>query len=103
MHIRSMVSCVSGPQRIGRPFREDSKSWRENRDEAGPTGPRLREVLTPRRTVNILGVIREGLTNGCIGPTVRKEFHDYVGGLCVQLGAQERHLAADVRAGMLRD
>src|SRR5258708_10722112 len=53
--------------------------------------------------VNILGVIKEGPTNGRTGSTVRKEFHDYFSGLRVQLGAEERHLAADVRAGVLRD
>src|SRR6266852_3959775 len=40
---------------------------------------------------------------GCTGPAVRKEFHDHLGGLRVQLGAEERHLAADVWTGVLRD
>src|SRR5260370_38224524 len=39
---------------------------------------------------------------GCTGSAVRKEFHDYVGGLRVQLGAEERHLAAHVWTGVLR-
>ena len=40
---------------------------------------------------------------GRTGSTVREELHDYLGGLRVQLGAEERHLAADVWAGVLRD
>src|SRR6266849_25721 len=40
---------------------------------------------------------------GCTGPAVRKKFHDHVGGLRVQLGAEERHLAVDVWLGVLRD
>jgi len=52
--------------------------------------------------VNILGLIKEGPANGRTGSTVRKELHDYVGGLRVQLGAEERDLAADVRASVLR-
>src|SRR5882672_636814 len=40
---------------------------------------------------------------GCTGSAVRKEFHDHVGGLRVQLGAEERDLAAYLWIGMLRD
>src|SRR5713226_725767 len=47
-------------------------------------------------------VIEEGSANGRTGSTVRKELHDYVGGLRVQLGAEERHLAAHVWTGVLR-
>src|SRR5260370_14497056 len=102
MRIRSIFSSVSCPQRTGRPFRGDWKSSRENRDEAGPFARHPREFLTPGRAVNILGVIKEGPTHGRTGSAVRKEFHDYFGGLRVQLGAQERHLAPDVWAGVLR-
>jgi len=48
-------------------------------------------------------VRRGASSNGRTGSTVRKELHDYVGGLRFQLGAEERHLAANVWAGVLRD
>jgi len=41
---------------------------------------------------------------GVLDQRFEKEFHDFIGGLCVQLGAQIRYLAADVRpVALLRD
>src|SRR5256885_15355100 len=104
MHIRLTFCSVGGPPRTGRRFPGGLNSWRQKRDEV-PHLPRSGgpEFLTPRETVNILGVSRKGPTNGRTGSKIRKELHDYVGGLCVQLGAEERDLAADVWTGVLRD
>src|SRR6266576_4501250 len=104
MHIRLTFCSVCGPQRTGRPFPGGLNSWRQKRDEVATLASQRRpRVLTPRETVNILGVSRKGPTNGRTGSKIRKELHDYLGGLCVQLGAEERDLAADIWTGVLCD
>src|SRR6266403_1520390 len=89
MPVRSTFSSASGPPLTG--IRRESTVRHFDEAHAGR--------YTPRQSA----VRRGASTNGRTGSTVRKELHDYVGGLRFQLGAEERHLAANVWAGMLRD
>src|SRR5438132_11400343 len=99
MRIRLTFCSVCGPQRTGRHFPGGLNSWRQKRDEVATLASHWppRQFLTPRGTVNILGVSWKGPTKARTASKIRKELHEYVVCLCVKIDAEEAQPAKPSR------